>query len=517
MKLAETGTIRDIKKIVARVEGLPSCLFGQLVDMGDGVRGIVMGFDEDDVLILVLGDENKLKMGKEVSGVSEPFTIPVGDQFLGRIVDALGRSCDSGAPLVADENRPVFRDSPGIIDRTPVDTILLCGTKVIDSFIPIGKGQRQLIIGDRMTGKTVISLDAIISQKEQDVLCIYCCIGKSMSGLEKAISTLKDAGSLPYTVIMIALDNSPVGEQYIVPYAAASMADHFVEQGRDVLVVIDDMTKHAWAYRQLSLLLERPPGREAYPGDIFYIHTQLMERAGRLNEKHGDGSMTFLAIAETLEGDLTGYIPSNLISMCDGLVFLSNTLFGEGLRPAVDPSLSVSIVGGKAQAPIIKAMCTELKVQYAQYNEVAKLSKLQSTVSEAAANVMKRGEAIIAIMQQDQYKPVSWAEEIIVIYAVSRGRLDDLDKNARDDFVSNIYGYAVAEHAGVVETIGDSQEMTPEIERALDELLDGYFAQTGVVPADAVAEPGVEEEEMGEEASDVEEEAGDVEEEAGDS
>ncbi len=490
MKLAETGKVRDIKKIIARIDGLPSCLYGQLVDMGEGVRGIVMGFEETEVLVLVLGDENKLRIGREVTGVNEPFTIPVGHRFLGRMINALGETCDSGAPIMAQERRPVFRDSPGITDRQPVYQVLHTGTKIVDAFVPIGKGQRQLIIGDRMTGKTVLAMDAILSQKGKGTICIYCCIGKSMSSLEKAVGALKTNGALGYTIIMIALDNAPVGEQYLVPYAAASMADFFVAEGKDVLVVIDDLTKHAWAYRQLSLLLERPPGREAYPGDIFYIHTQLMERAGKMSEERGGGSMTFLGVAETLEGDLTGYIPSNLISMCDGLVFFSNPLLGEGIRPAIDFTMSVSIVGGKAQAPILRKLATELRVQFAQYKEVERLSKLQSGISREAEQVMRRGQAMATILQQGQFAPVSLAEEVLLLFAARAGRLDGLDLAAQRAFRDGIFSFARELNPDVISKIEELQEMTTDVEKGLTDVMDAYFAQVASAETPGEEEDG---------------------------
>jgi len=488
MKLAESGKIRDIKKTIARVEGLPSCLNGQIVDMGDGVRGIVMGFDEDDVLVLVLGDESKMRLGREVSGVNEPFTIPVGGKFIGRMINALAEPCDGKAIIIPDAHNPVFRDSPSIVDRSPVDQFLPVGTKVMDIFVPLGKGQRQLIIGDRMSGKTVVALDAIINQKGRGVICIYCSIGKSMSSLEKALSALQAGGALDYSIIMIALDNAPVGEQYILPYAAVSMGDYFTQQGRDVLIVFDDITKHAWAYRQLSLLLERPPGREAYPGDIFYVHTQLMERAGRFNKRCGGGTMTFLGIAETLEGDLTGYIPSNLISMCDGLVFLSGTLFGEGIRPAIDFSLSVSIIGGRTQPPALKSLSSSLRVQYAQYTEVAKLSKLQSSVSAEAEKVLKRGKAITAVLQQGQYKPVTLAEEVLLLYAVNRGLLDNISDDRQKAFVGGIYGFAFGIDPEFSTRIDEKTELDSELERLMDSIVSAYFAaNTGEAEAPAGA------------------------------
>ena len=488
MKLAETGKIRDIKKIIARIQGLPSCLNGQLVDFGDGVKGIVMGFDEDDVLVLVLGDENKLRMGKEVVGINEPFTIPVGEKFLGRMITALGDPCDGKSRVIGDDRRPVFRDSPTITDRSPVSACLYSGTKIIDAFVPLGKGQRELIVGDRMTGKTVVAMDAIINQKGKDVICIYCVVGKSMSALEKMVSTLHDVGALDYTIVMLALDNAPVGEQYLVPYAAASMGDYFVSKGRDVLVVFDDLTKHAWAYRQLSLLLERPPGREAYPGDIFYIHTQLLERAGRLNDSLGGGTMTFLGIAETLEGDLTGYIPSNLISICDGLVYMSNTLMGEGVRPAIDFMLSVSIVGGKTQPPILRTICSELRVQYAQYIEVVKLSKLQASLSQEAERVVRRGDALKSVLQQGQYEPVSIEEEVILLYATYKGRLDTMGPAERTTFREKAFKFARATNPALLEDISQKLALTPEIEKGLNELLDAYSSSVMAETSEGASE-----------------------------
>ncbi len=476
MKLAETGKIRDIKKIIARIQGLPSCMYGQLVEFGDGVRGIVMGFDPQDVLVLVLGDENKLRIGKEVTGVNEPFTIPVGEKFLGRMVTALGEPCDGKPRVIGTERRPVFRNSPTITDRAPVDEFLHTGTKIVDCFVPLGKGQRELIIGDRMTGKTVVATDAIIDQKGKDVICVYCVVGKSMTALEKMVSTLHEKGALDYTIIMLALDNSPVGEQYLVPYAAASMGDYFAAQGKDVLVVFDDLTKHAWAYRQLSLLLERPPGREAYPGDIFYIHTQLLERAGRLNDKLGGGTMSFLGIAETLEGDLTGYIPSNLISICDGLIYLSGAMMGEGIRPAIDFMLSVSISGGRTQPAILKELASELRVQYAQYAEVVKLSKLQATLSHEAERVVRRGDALRSILQQGQYEPVPMEAEVMLLYAAQKGRLDTLGQAERTIFSEKILPFARETNPALLEEIAQKLAMTPEIARGLDSVLDAFFS-----------------------------------------
>ncbi|NQT92283.1 MAG: F0F1 ATP synthase subunit alpha [Lentisphaerae bacterium] len=475
LKVEEKGRIKDIKEIIVRIEGLPTCLNGQIVNMGEDVRGIIMGYDERDVLVLILGDPGKLRMGKVISGVSEPFKIPVGESFLGRMVTALGHQCDRGDEIEPEDLYPVFRDSPPITWRCPVDEPLATGTKVVDVMIPLAKGQRQLILGDRMTGKTVISLDAIINQKGKDVICIYCCIGKSVSALEKVMAVLHDKGALEYTVIMVATDASPVGEQYIVPYAASSMADFFATKGHDVLVIFDDLTKHAWAYRQLSLLLDRPPGREAYPGDIFYVQTQLMERAGRFNDDHGGGSMSFIGIAETQQGDLTGYIPSNLASMCDGQICMSSTIFAEGFRPAIDFGLSISILGGRVQPPILKQLSRDLRAQHAQYSEILSLSKLQSGLSGEAEKIVKRGAAITSVLQQGQHEPVSMEEMVLLLYAIQKDYLMDRDADEQERFRKEIMRFARDRDPGLLDDIRQADDLTAGIEAKLEKLMNGYF------------------------------------------
>ena len=476
IKVQEKGVIKDIKEIIVRIEGLPTCLYGQIVDLGEGTKGIIMGYDEEEVWALALGDTSRLKMGREVLGVSEPFKIPVGNSLIGRMITALGDPCDNAGEVEATEHLPVFRDSPAIIERATIDEFLPVGTKIVDMLIPIAKGQRQLILGDRMTGKTVIALDAILNQKGRDVTCIYCCIGKSMSALEKAVGVFQRNGAFDYTSMVVATDNTPVGEQYIVPFAAASVADFFASQGRDVLVVFDDLTKHAWAYRQLSLLLERPPGREAYPGDIFYVQTQLMERAGRFNEKHGGGSITFLGIAETLQNDLTGYIPSNLSSMCDGQICLSSAIFAEGFRPAIDITVSLSIVGGKTQPEIIKTLARDLRADYARYSEVVKLSKLSSGLSEEAEMTVRKGEVIRDIFQQNEYNPVSTVEGVLLLYAVNKGMLTGMSTAQRSKFCKEILAFAQARDQSLLDRIEQESVLSPDIASGLESTIGAYIA-----------------------------------------
>ena len=479
LKVEETGTIKDIKEIIVRIDGLPTCLNGQIVDMGDGVKGIIMGYDEEDVLALVLGDPSKLRMGKEVKGISEPFQIPVGDGLLGRMVTALGVPCDGQGEVEGASQAPVFRDSPAITDRDPISDFLPTGTKLIDILIPIARGQRQLILGDRMTGKTALALDAIINQKGTDMVCIYCAIGKSLANLEKAAGAFHKAGMMDSTIMVVATDNAPVGEQYIVPFAAATIGDYFAAKGKDVLVVFDDLTKHAWSYRQLSLLLERPPGREAYPGDIFYIQTQLMERAGRFNDKYGagGGSMTFLGIAETQQNDLTGYIPSNLVSMCDGQVVLSSQIFSEGMRPAIDIGSSISITGGRTQPEALKILGRNVRSEYARYTEVVKLSKLSSGVSDEAAALLKKGEGIEIILQQGEFAPVGIDEDIVLLFALEKQSFLDLEKADKIRFMKTIFASVSAKDPGLAERLAETGDLTDESRRALDVAFDAAMAE----------------------------------------
>lgn len=479
IKISETGVIKDIKKMIVRITGLPSCLNGQLVDFGDGNKGIIMGFDQEDVLALLLGSDAGVRLGQSVAGSSEPFTIPVGEAMVGRMVDAMGAPCDGRGEIVCETRRSVFSPSPLITERAPVENFLFTGTRVIDAMVPVGKGQRQLIMGDRMTGKTSIATDAILSQRGRDVVCIYCCIGKALVSLEKVLTVLSEKEALPYTVIVAATDSATAGEQYLVPFTAATIGDYLMRQGKDVLVVFDDLTKHAWAYRQISLLLERPPGREAYPGDIFYVQTQLMERAGRLNAESGGGAMTFLGLADTLQGDLTGYIPSNLISICDGLVSLNSSMFGEGIRPALDLKLSLSIVGGRAQPLILRELSGGLRRDYLEYIEVARLSKLQSNLSKEAERVMKRGRVMMSLFLQPQYQPATFIQEILLLYGLRLGVLEDIDPAEWTRFRDGIEAFARNNDPELERAIQAVPRLTTEVERRLAAVIREFLGARG--------------------------------------
>ncbi len=418
-EVKEVGQVQSVRKFIVIAKGLPSCMNGQIVEFANGVRGLVMGFTEEKVQILVLGDASSIRAGNDVYNKAESLRLPVSDGFIGRCVNALCQPQDGQGPIEVDQYLPVFKVAPGVMDRMPVKDTLESGTLIIDAIIPLAKGQRQLLIGDRLTGKTTVAMDAILNQKGKGVICIYCCIGKPYSSLLKILDILKDKEALEYTVVVSAVAAVSTGEQYLAPYSACMLGEYFMNKGKDVLLVHDDLTKHAWIYRQISLLLERAPGREAYPGDTFYIHSQLMERAGFMRQELGGGSMTFLPIVEILQGDLTGYIPTNLVSMTDGQLYFSTALFNKGFKPAIDFGLSVSRIGNKAQWPSMKSLSKSLRLDYLQYKELLQMTQLRTTgLSKEAELRLKRGEAINQLIVQDKNKPVALEEQIIYLFAL---------------------------------------------------------------------------------------------------
>ncbi len=436
----EVGNILSVRECIVKVKGMPSCINGQIVEFEHGGRGMVFGFNEAEVHVLVLNSKTALHVGDKVISTGEFLSLPVGEGFLGRIVNSLCEPVDNDGPIAASDIFPVFTDAPGVMDRVPVKETLETGTLLLDAVIPIAKGQRQLLIGDRLTGKTTVAVDAIINQKERGVICIYCCIGKPNSSLQKTLNLFYEQGVFPYSIVVSGVASVPMGEQYLAPYTATMLGEYFMKKGKDVLLVFDDLTKHAWVYRQISLLLERAPGREAYPGDIFYVHSQMMERAGYLKPELGGGSMTFLPIVEILQGDVTGFISSNLISMTDGQIYFSTSLFNKGVRPAIDFGLSVSRIGNKAQWPAMKALSGQLRLEYIQYQELLQMTQLRTTgLSKEAEERMKRGQAITQLLIQDKNKPLQMEAEIISLFALSMGLLDTLStadiKKFKDTFV----------------------------------------------------------------------------------
>jgi len=468
LEIKEVGKVIEVKKAVVSIDGLPSCLYGQMVQFASGLTGMVVGFDEKKVSALVFGDVTNIKPGDQVIGKREPFNIPVGNGFVGRVVNSLSRPLDGKGKVEAGDSYPVFRVAPGVMERTPLSDPLYSGTKIFDVVLPLGKGQRQLIIGDRMTGKTVIGLDAILNQKGQNIVCLYCCVGRSHAALSNIIHLLKERGAMEYSLVIAATAASSVGEQFLAPFTACALGEYFMYHGRDVLVVFDDLTKHAWVHREISLLLERSPGREAYPGDVFYIHSQMMERAGRLNEERGGGTMTFLPIIETQQGDVTGHIPSNLISITDGQLYINANIFLEGFKPAIDFGLSVSRVGSRVQCKAMKELGGKLRLEYLQYKNQLKLTSVTATLSAEAEARMKRGAALTEIFMQHKNSPVSVEEQIVLFYGMNSTVLQKMDSAGWKRFKDRIFPFLLKTRSALIQEIGSKQEMTPQIMEQLD-------------------------------------------------
>jgi F-type H+/Na+-transporting ATPase subunit alpha len=429
----EVGTITRISTGIARVSGLPGVGFDELVKFPGDVFGIAFNVDEDEIGVVLLGEYWRLHAGDEVERTGRVMDVAVGERLLGRVIDPLGRPLDGFGPIVASRRLPIERPAPPIMDRAPVTVPLQSGLKVIDALIPIGRGQRELILGDRQTGKTAIAIDTILNQRDKDVLCVYCAIGQRASAVAKAVAILRDKGAMEYSVVVVTEGNDPPGLAYIAPYAATSIAEHFMEAGRDVLIVYDDLTHHARAYRELSLLLRRPPGREAFPGDIFYIHSRLLERATHLREERGGGSLTALPIIETEAQDISAYIPTNLISITDGQIYLSPTLFELGVLPAVDVGKSVSRVGGKAQRAAYRAVAGDLKLAYAQFEELETFARFGARIDEGTRKTIEHGRRIRTCLKQPEFAPVPVTAQIAVLLALTAGLFDAVPLDAMTD------------------------------------------------------------------------------------
>lgn len=475
MEVREVGFVKDVRRGIARIAGMPSCVYGQLVQFSHGTKGMVIGFNPKDVLIIILGDENSISVGDSVSSLAELITTPVGENFLGRIVNSLGEPIDGKGDIQPNDFFPIFIEAPGVMEREPVERPLMTGTKIIDLAIPIGKGQRELIIGDRQTGKSSLCVDAIINQKGRDVLCIYCWIGGPQAALKKILHTLQDNGALKYTIVVSSAADTSAAEQYLAPYTAAALGEYFMHNGKDVLVIFDDLTKHAWIYRQMSLLLERSPGREAYPGDIFYLHSQLLERAGQLKKDNGGGSMTFLPIVETLQGDITGYIQTNIISITDGQIYINASLFREGFKPAIDMGLSVSRIGSRVQYQGIKDVSKGLRLEYAQYREMLRLTKLRTRLSKEAMEKMWHGEILQELLTQPHNLPVSVEEEMALFYAFKRKVLEQLELAELKKFKESFFSYLTQEAPSLIKAMSEKKELTSEIAAGLDKAFIDFF------------------------------------------
>ncbi|MFH1360039.1 MAG: F0F1 ATP synthase subunit alpha [Candidatus Omnitrophota bacterium] len=478
LRYTEIGRVRCIRGCIVVVTGFKHCISGQLIKFGYGTEGTIIGFDETEAQVLIVKETEKIKTGDKAVASLEPFLVPVGDKLLGRIVNPLGESLDGLGPLEHDKMAPIFINAPPILARVPLCKTLETGIKVLDTMIPIGYGQRELILGDKMTGKTTIITDTILNQKGKNVVCIYCCIGKSRSSLAKVVQLFQDHECFRYTIIVSATASCPPGQQYLAPYVACSIGEHFMNQGKDVIVGFDDFTKHAWCYREISLLLGRPPGRDSYPGDIFYLHSKMIERAAFLDQDHGGGSMTFLPIVEILEGDLTGYISSNLISMTDGQIMLSTPLFGEGQKPAVDIGLSVSRVGSKVQWPVIKKFTGSLRLDYIQFRELLRVSKLKSSgQSEEAQQQMKTGEILTEIIKQDKDSPVSLEALAFVLYAYTKKLLLQLTIDEVKAFQNEIAPFCQKKNPDLLKILRERKKIDDEITKGFESVIKDYIKE----------------------------------------
>ena len=472
----ETGTILMVGDGVARASGLVNCMAGELLEFEDGNFGMAQNLEENSVSIVIFGSDENIGEGQTVKRTGKVVSVPVGEAMIGRVVNALGQPIDGAGPIDTKEFRPVETKAPGICERRSVYQPLQTGIKAIDSMIPIGRGQRELIIGDRQTGKTTIATDTIINQKGKDVLCIYVAIGQKRSTVASLVENLTRNGAMDYTIVVAATASESSPMQYIAPYAGCAMGEYFMNQGKDVLIIYDDLSKHAVAYRALSLLIRRPPGREAYPGDVFYLHSRLLERAAKLDDEHGGGSLTALPIIETQAGDVSAYIPTNVISITDGQIFLETELFHSGIMPAVNPGISVSRVGGDAQIKAMKKVAGTLKLIYSQYRELQSFAQFGSDLDADTKARLEQGARIVEVLKQSQNAPVPVEKQVAILYAVTKGILEKVKVEDVNAYEAGLYTYLDADAAGleVMQLISTTGKLEPETEEKLRHVLEAY-------------------------------------------
>ncbi len=472
--IEEQGIVIAAGDGIARIHGLEKVMYSELLELPHGVYGVALQLEEDNVGAILFGEYDKIKEGDIVKRTYRIIEVPAGEALIGRVVNPLGMPLDGKGPIKTDTYMPVERLAPGVVDRIPVKEPLQTGIKAIDAMIPIGRGQRELIIGDRQTGKTAIAIDTIINQKGQDVICIYVAIGQKRSSVAQTIKVLEDHGAMDYTIVVVASASDPTTLQYLAPYAGCAMGEYFRDRGRHVLVVYDDLSKHAAAYREISLLLRRPPGREAYPGDIFYLHSRLLERAAKLNEEKGGGSLTALPIIETLEGDVSAYIPTNVISITDGQIYLQTDLFNAGIRPAINVGISVSRVGGNAQIKAMKQVAGKLRLELAQYRELAAFAQFGSELDPTTQAQLARGERLTELLKQDQYKPLPVEKQIVAIYAGTRGFLDDIPVSEVKNFENGLYQFFDSEKPEILEELRQKKELDEELDKKIHDAIQEF-------------------------------------------
>ena len=475
--LKEAGRVIEVGDGVARIYGLEKALAGELLEFPGGVFGLVLNLEADNVGAVLLGDDTKIKEGDPVARTKRIAQVPVGEALVGRVVNALGQPVDGKGPIESKEFRAIERYAPGVVDRRSVKEPLQTGIKSIDAMIPIGRGQRELIIGDRGTGKTAIAVDSIINQKGQGVFCFYVAIGQKRSTVAQVVKVLEDTGAMAYTTVVVASASESAPLQYIAPYAGCAMGEYFRDSGRHALCIYDDLSKHATAYRQLSLLLRRPPGREAYPGDVFYLHSRLLERAAKLNDELKGGSLTALPIIETQLGDVSAYIPTNVISITDGQIYLESDLFYAGIRPAVNAGISVSRVGGSAQIKAMRQIAGKLRLDLAQYRELAAFAQFGSDLDKATQLQLARGQRMVELLKQGQYQPLSVERQIAIIFAGTQGHLDDMPIDQIRPFEEFLFGFLERKNAQVLSDVANKKELTDDLRAALGSAIDAAKAE----------------------------------------
>jgi F-type H+-transporting ATPase subunit alpha len=471
VNVAEVGSVISVGDGIARIHGLEHCMAGELIEFPHGVAGIALNLEEDQVGAVLLGDWTAIKEGDEVRRTGRIMSVPVGEALLGRVVDPLGNPLDGKGPIHTTHYNPLERLAPGVVDRQPVKEPLQTGIKAIDAMIPIGRGQRELIIGDRQTGKTAIALDTIINQKGGDVVCIYVAIGQKRSTVAQVIKTLQDYGAMDYTIVVAATASDPAPMQYIAPYAGCAMGEYFRDSGRHALCIYDDLSKHAAAYREISLLLRRPPGREAYPGDVFYLHSRLLERAAKLSDELGGGSLTALPFIETQAGDISAYIPTNVISITDGQIYLETDLFNANIRPAINVGLSVSRVGGNAQIRAMRQVAGTLRLELAQYRELAAFAQFGSDLDKASQFQLNRGRRLTEILKQPQFQPLPVEKQIFILFAGTNGYLDDLPVEQCRPFEDELYRFLDNAHPGVLAELREKKRIDDELRARMHAVL----------------------------------------------
>ena len=481
LSLVDVGTVVEVGDGIARIQGLQGAKYNEILEFPNGIMGLALNLEEATVGAPILGDANAVREGDTVRSTGRIIEVPVGEGLLGRVVDPLGRPLDGKGPISSTQTRPVERIAPNVVTRISVDTPVQTGIKAIDAMIPIGRGQRELIIGDRSTGKTAIAVDTIINQKGQDLVCVYVAIGQKQGKVAQVLASLQEHGALEHTLVVAANASDPAPLQYIAPYAGCAIAEYFMEQGKDALIVYDDLTKHAWAYRQLSLLLRRPPGREAYPGDLFYLHSRLLERAARMAPDFGGGSLTALPIIETQAGDVSAYVPTNVISITDGQIYLEPELFNSGIRPAVNVGLSVSRVGGAAQTRAVRRVAGRLRLDLAQYRELATFAQFGTADLDRSTRAqLERGQRCTEILKQLEFEPMSLDKEVMILYAVNNGDLDDVPITRCQEFEQRLLQHMETAHPDIGRSITENRDLVGDTEESLKSAIQEFKATFSV-------------------------------------